>query len=252
MSRIPFIVGNWKMYKEAPSAVELCRQLRGLVHAAGDREIGVAPPFPLIPLAARALEGSRVRIGAQNLHVQREGAFTGEVSSEMLASVGCDFVIVGHSERRQYFQEADALLGEKTRAALRANLEPLLCVGESLEQRESGKTDAVIRGQLEGALACLTPQEASRIIVAYEPVWAIGTGRTATPEMAQQVHRLIRDILSQYCGVESSERMRILYGGSVKPDNVDGLMAQPDIDGALVGGASLKAEDFARIVNYRV
>jgi triosephosphate isomerase len=158
---------------------------------------------------------------------------------------------VGHSERRQYFQETDLLIGEKLQAALRGGLEPVLCVGESLDHRESGKTDTVIRGQLQGALARLTPLEASRIIMAYEPVWAIGTGRTATPEMAQQVHRLIRDYLSQYCGVENGERTRILYGGSVKPDNVDGLMSQPDIDGALVGGASLKAEDFARIVNYR-
>ena len=240
------------MYKDAASAVALCDQLRDRITASGDREIGVAPPFPMLPLVRQRLDNTRIRVGGQNLHPHREGAFTGEVAAEMLVSVGCSFVIVGHSERRQHFHESDSFLGEKLQAALRANLDPVFCVGETLQEREAGATGSVISGQLRGALACLTPQQASRIIVAYEPVWAIGTGRTATPEMAQQVHRLIRDYFVESCGVDAGGQIRILYGGSVKPDNVDGLMAQPDIDGTLVGGASLKAEDFARIVNYRV
>ncbi|MBI3939239.1 MAG: triose-phosphate isomerase [Acidobacteria bacterium] len=251
MSRIPFIVGNWKMYKNASSAMELCDQLRTGIRTAGDREVGVAPPLALLPLVQQRLENSRIRVGGQNVHPQAEGAFTGEVSAEMLASVGCSFVIIGHSERRQHFNEGDSFLGAKLLAAFRAQLDPIFCLGETLQERESGATEGVIRRQLDKALASLTPPQASRIIVAYEPVWAIGTGRTATPETAQQVHHLIREYFRGLCGIEGANRLRILYGGSVKPDNVDGLMAQPDIDGTLVGGASLNAADFARIVDYR-
>jgi triosephosphate isomerase len=250
MSRIPFIVGNWKMYKDASAALQLCEQLRSRIRPPGDREIGVAPAFPVLPLVSQRLEGSRIRVGGQNVHPKPEGAFTGEVSAEMLLSVGCSFVIIGHSERRQYFHEEDSLIGEKIGAACRANLDPILCVGESLKERESAVTETVLRRQLEGALASLTHSAVSRIIIAYEPVWAIGTGRTATPETAQQAHRFIRDFFHSRYGIEVATRLRILYGGSVKPDNVDGLMAQPDIDGSLVGGASLNADDFARIVNF--
>ena len=251
MGRTPFIVGNWKMYKNASSAVELCEQLRSKVRVAGDREVGVAPPFPLLSLVQQKLENSRIRLGGQNLHPQAEGAFTGEVSAEMLLSVGCSFVIIGHSERRQYFSESGNFLGAKILAAFRAKLDPILCVGESLQERESGTTETVVRTQLAAALASLTPPQASRIIIAYEPVWAIGTGRTATPEIAQQVHSSIRQYFREYCGMDCAEHLRILYGGSVKPDNIDGLMAKPDIDGALVGGASLNGSDFARIVDFR-
>ncbi len=244
------MVGNWKMYKDAAAALKFCDQLRARIRAAGDREIGVAPPFPLLPLVYQKLENSRIRVGAQNVHPQLEGAFTGEVSAEMLASVGCSFVIIGHSERRQYFQESDSFLGAKIQAACRAGLDPIFCVGESLHEREAGSTESVIRRQLDGALASLTHPELLRIIVAYEPVWAIGTGKTATPDAAQGAHQFIREYFRTRYGIEAADRLRILYGGSVKPENVEGLMAQRDIDGALVGGASLKAEDFARIVNY--
>lgn len=251
MGRMPFMVGNWKMYKNAASAAELCDQLRSEIRVAGDREVGVAPPFPLLSLVRQKLENSRIRIGGQNMHTEREGAYTGEVSGEMLVSVGCSFVIIGHSERREYFNESDSFLGAKIQAAFRAKLDPILCVGERLREREAGSTETVVRAQLAGALATLTLPQASRIIIAYEPVWAIGTGKTATPEMAQQVHRSIREYFSEHCGPDNAERLRILYGGSVKPDNVDGLMAQPDIDGALVGGASLDAGHFSRIVGFR-
>jgi triosephosphate isomerase len=250
MTRIPFIVGNWKMYKDASEALQLCEQLRSKIRPAGDREVGVAPAFPVLPLVSQRLEGSRIRVGGQNVHPKPQGAFTGEVSAEMLISVGCSFVIIGHSERRQYFHEEDSLLGEKIGAACRVNLDPILCVGESLKERESGITETVLRRQLEGALAFLTPPLVSRIIVAYEPVWAIGTGRTATPETAQQVHRFVREFFHTRYGTEVANRLRILYGGSVKPDNVDDLMAQSDIDGTLVGGSSLNIDDFVRIVNF--
>jgi triosephosphate isomerase len=250
MNRIPFIVGNWKMYKEAAAALEFCDRLRAKIRPAGDREIGVAPPFPLLPLVYQKLENSRIRVGAQNVNPQREGALTGEVSAEMLFSVGCSFVIVGHSERRQHFQESDSFLGAKIQAACRAHLDPIFCVGESLQEREAGSTETVVRRQLDGALASLTHPEVLRIIVAYEPVWAIGTGKTATPETAQQAHHFIREYFSSRYGIEAANGLRILYGGSVKPENVDGLMAQRDIDGALVGGASLNVDDFARIVSY--
>ena len=251
MGRTPFIVGNWKMYKTAAAAAELCDHLCSGIRVAGDREVGVAPPFPFLSMVRQKLENSRIRIGAQNLHPQSEGAYTGEVSGEMLFSVGCSFVIIGHSERREYFSESDSFLSAKVQAAFRARLDPILCVGERLQEREAGVTETIVRAQLAGALAALTLPQASRIIIAYEPVWAIGTGKTATPEMAQQVHGSIRQYFGERCGQDNADRLRILYGGSVKPDNVDGLMAQPDIDGALVGGASLDAGHFSRIVDFR-
>jgi len=238
------------MYKDAAESVQFCEQLAGAIRVAGDREVGVAPPYPVLPLVHQKLRNSRIRVGSQNLHPQKEGAFTGEVSAEMLVSVGCSFAIIGHSERRQYFKESDSFIGEKIQAACRADLDPVFCVGETLQQREAGQTESVIKSQLEGALGSVSHASVQRIIVAYEPVWAIGTGKTATPETAQQVHALVRAFFASRYGTESGERLRILYGGSVKPDNVDALMAQRDIDGALVGGASLNAEHFARIVNY--
>lgn len=250
MSRIPFIIGNWKMYKDAGEAVQFCEQLKSKIRVAGDREVGVAPPYPVLPLVHQKLQDSHIRVGSQNLHPQKEGAFTGEVSAEMLASVGCSFAIIGHSERRQYFKETDSFIGEKIQAACRADLDPIFCVGETLQQREAGETEAVIRGQLEGALGSIPTSCLRRIVVAYEPVWAIGTGKTATPETAQEAHAFIRAFFASRYGTQSGDQLRILYGGSVKPDNVDGLMAQRDIDGALVGGASLNADHFARIVNY--
>jgi len=211
----------------------------------------VAPPFTALAAIAEALRGSDVFLGAQNMHWEREGAFTGEVSPTMWKQVGCSHVILGHSERRHIFGESDDMVARKTRTAVDNGLTPILCVGETLPERESSLTLEVVERQLERALRALTPDEASHAVVAYEPVWAIGTGRTATPAQAQEVHAFIRKRLSATHGEPAAAALRILYGGSVKPDNVDGLMAEPDVDGALVGGACLKADSFLRIVHYQ-
>ena len=239
--RTPLLAGNWKMFKTPSETADYFSAFLPLV-ASTAREIVICPPFVSIPAAVAAAVGSKVEIGAQNLHWQPEGAFTGEVSGPMLAAAGARWVIIGHSERRQYFGETDATVLARTRAALAAGLKPIVCVGERLEEREAGQTAAVLRTQFDRGLSALSREDFARITIAYEPVWAIGTGRTASPEMAQEAHALLRS----WCPVE----VRILYGGSVKPDNIAGLMAQPDIDGALVGGASLKPADFAAIVNF--
>ena len=201
-------------------------------------------------MAAEAARGTAIAIAAQNLHGRPEGAFTGEVSARMLVEAGCRAVIIGHSERRQYFSETDETVHRKTKAALEAGLTPIVCVGEILSERESNQTEAVLERQFEGGLAALTPAEFSRILLAYEPVWAIGTGQTATPEMAAQAHRFLRELAAARFSFEEASALRILYGGSVKPDNIKGLMAQAEIDGALVGGASLDPKSFASIVNF--
>jgi triosephosphate isomerase len=249
-ARKPVIAGNWKMYKTVAQTVQFFDEFKPLVRGASHCEIVICPTFPALAAAAETARGSNVRIGAQNLHWENEGAFTGEVSGPMIAAAGCNHVIVGHSERRQFFGETDATVNQRLFAALKAGLTPIVCVGETLDQRDSGATEAVLIQQLEGGLASLTPPDFSRIIIAYEPVWAIGTGRVATPEIAQEAHAVIRGKAAQLFGSEPAGRLRILYGGSVKPDNVEGLMARADIDGALVGGASLKPDSFAAIVNY--
>jgi triosephosphate isomerase len=243
--------GNWKMHGTPEQAVDLVESLKRLVSDVIDRDVLVAPPFPMLSAVAERIRGTRFLLGAQNVYWEDSGAFTGEVSAPMLCAVGCTHVIIGHSERRQYFHETDESVAQKIRASLRHGLTPIVCVGESLQERESGRTLAVTEGQVRGALGDLGPSDVARLVLAYEPVWAIGTGKVATPEQAQEVHAAIRRTVGGLAGTDVAAGLRILYGGSAKPDNIDALMAQPDLDGALVGGASLKAEDFARIVRFR-
>ncbi len=249
-ARKPVIAGNWKMFKTVAETVRFFDEFKPLVQGASHCEIVICPTFPALAAATEAVRGSNVQIGAQNLHWENEGAFTGEVSAPMIVAAGCSHVIIGHSERRQFFGETDQTVNQRLFAALKAGLTPIVCVGETLDQREGGKTEAVLIQQLEGGLASLTGPDFSRIIIAYEPVWAIGTGRVATPEIAGEAHAVIRKKAAELFGSAAAEGLRILYGGSVKPDNVEGLMSRPEIDGALVGGASLKADSFAAIVNY--
>jgi triosephosphate isomerase len=239
------------MYKTIAEAVEFVGKLRLLVAQADHCEVVVAPPFTALRAVAEAVKGSRLAVAAQDVHWDKEGAHTGDVSLAMLVEAGCTHVIIGHSERRQDHGETDENVNRKLKAVLAAGLTPIVCVGEALAEREAVKTEEVLQRQFQGGFAGLTPQEFSRIIIAYEPVWAIGTGRTATPEMAAESHRYLRGLVRQKYGEELAGRLRILYGGSVKPDNIVGLMAQEEIDGALVGGASLKADSFSAIVNYR-
>jgi triosephosphate isomerase len=249
--RKPVIAGNWKMYKLVADAVATALALKPLVANANHCEVIIAPPFTALKTVADRLEGSNVKIAGQDCSTeQRHGAHTGEVAADMLKDAGATHVIVGHSERRQYYCETDSMVNHKTQAALAAGLTVIICVGETLEQRESGTAEKVVRGQVEGSLRDLTASDLDRIMIAYEPVWAIGTGRTATPEQAQEMHAFVRRVFAQRYTEEAAGRLRILYGGSVKPDNISGLMRQPDVDGALVGGASLDASVFAQIVNY--
>ncbi|MGH7433217.1 MAG: triose-phosphate isomerase, partial [Candidatus Methylomirabilales bacterium] len=226
-------------------------RLRALLAEIAGVDVVVCPPFTAMQAVAEALKGSRIGLGAQNMHWEGEGAYTGEVSPVMLTDLGCRYVILGHSERRQYFGETDLNVNRKVRAALRHHLAPILCVGETFGEREEGRTFPVVEGQLRGGLSDIPPQAGEGIVVAYEPVWAIGTGHTATPEQAATVHAFIRKELGEVWGEAAGRAVRILYGGSVKPDNIDALMAAPEIDGALVGGASLKADAFARIVHFK-
>ena len=248
--RRPVIAGNWKMYKTCAKTRAFFQAFLPLVAGTAQCDIVVAPPFTAIAAAVEAARGSAVGIAGQNLHWESEGAFTGEISARMLVDAGCSGVIIGHSERRQYFGETDESVHRKTRAALEAGLTPIVCVGETLSEREGNRTDAVLRRQVKDGLCALTPAEFSRILIAYEPVWAIGTGRTATPEIAADAHRNIRNLVAAEFTPEQASALRILYGGSVKPDNIKGLMAQDGIDGALVGGASLDPKSFAAIVNF--
>ncbi|HYZ83930.1 MAG TPA: triose-phosphate isomerase [Bryobacteraceae bacterium] len=245
------IAGNWKMYKTAPETTAYFEAFLPLVKDMRDRDIAICPPFVNIPAAHASTSGSNVEIGGQNLYWVKEGAYTGEVSGPMLKAVGCRYVIVGHSERRQYFGETDATVLSRTNAALEADLTPIVCVGERLEEREAGSTEAVLLGQCRTGVTCIAPSAFERLVIAYEPVWAIGTGHTATPEMAAEAHALIRREVASTFGNEVAAKTRILYGGSVKPDNIDGLMAQEGIDGVLVGGASLDPQSFARIVKFQ-
>ncbi len=248
--RRPVIAGNWKMYKTQAEARAFIEALKPLVTSSTHCDIVVAPPFTALAAVVEAARGSAIAIAAQDVHWEKEGAFTGEVSTKMLVEVGCRYVIIGHSERRQYFGESDDRVNKKVKAALGAELEPIVCVGETLQEREAGQTEAVLERQFRGGFGALTGAEFSRIIIAYEPVWAIGTGRTATPEMAAEAHRLLRQLAAASFTSERATNLRILYGGSVKPDSIKGLMAQVEIDGALVGGASLDPQSFASIVNF--
>ncbi|HXN20344.1 MAG TPA: triose-phosphate isomerase [Candidatus Binatus sp.] len=250
MSRRPVIAGNWKMYKTRADTRQFFETFKPLVAASHHCDIVIAPPFTALSTAVEAAAGTAVAIAAQNAHWEREGAFTGEVSMPMLVETGCRGVIIGHSERRQYFGETDESVNRKLKAALQAGLAPIVCVGELAAERDANLTQAVLKRQFEGGFAALTDVEFSRILLAYEPVWAIGTGRTATPEIAASAHGFLRELARKRFSPESASALRILYGGSVKPDNIKGLMAQEEIDGALVGGASLDAKSFSAIVNF--
>lgn len=249
--RTPLIAGNWKMYKTIGEATALVRDLLAGLGPLADREAIVCPPFTALAAVAPLVVGSQLGLGAQNLYPEAQGAFTGEVSPVMLADVGCRYVIVGHSERRQYFGESDAFVNRKLRAALAHGLRPIVCVGESKPQRDAGQAEPIVTAQVRAALVEVTPEQMADVVIAYEPIWAIGTGDTATPADAQSMHAAIRSTLADLYGAEIAATVRIQYGGSVKPDNIDELMAQPDIDGALVGGASLQAASFLRIINYQ-
>lgn len=247
MSRRSFVAGNWKMNLRRESAVALAHAVASQI-TADACEVAVCPPSPYISLVAAAVAGSPVGVGGQNLYAQADGAFTGEVNAAMLLDAGCQYVILGHSERRQLMGETDSQVSAKCLAALSGGLIPIVCVGETLEERESDRTETVVASQLEGSLAGVAAEDATKVVIAYEPVWAIGTGRTATPEQAEAVHAFIRTLLAKRFGAAVAEEIRIQYGGSVKPSNAAELLGQPNIDGALVGGASLKAEDFLAIV----
>jgi triosephosphate isomerase len=248
--RRPVIAGNWKMFKTQSETRTFIEKLRPLVANSQHCDIVVAPPFTALAAAVETARGSAISIAAQNAHSEKEGAFTGEVSMPMLVETGCTGVIIGHSERRHIFHETNEMVAKKVRAALDFGLRPIVCVGETLAEREGNLTHAVLETQFEGAFAALTGDDFSRILLAYEPVWAIGTGRTATPEIASEAHRYLRELAQKRFSTERASALRILYGGSVKPDNIRGLMAQVEIDGALVGGASLEAQSFASIVNF--
>lgn len=242
------MAGNWKMNKTPAEGAELVSEINLAIGKLTEVGVVVCPPFTGLESAAKALEDGAVHLGAQNMHPKSEGAYTGEVSPVMLRSLFCTHVILGHSERREYFGETDAFINEKVLAALDSSLKPILCVGETLEQRESGATMDVVKSQLTACLNGVPADHAENVIIAYEPVWAIGTGKTATPEMAQEVHAFIRKELSGLLGSGPAEKIRILYGGSMKPENASDLLDQPDIDGGLIGGASLKARSFVSLV----
>ena len=247
--RRPLVAGNWKMYKTAEPAGELARAIAGLVRRECDAvDVVLCPPFTSLQAVHEVLAGSPIALGAQNMHWESEGAFTGEISPAMILTTGCTYVILGHSERRQYFAETDEQVNRKLKAALGAGLSPIVCVGETLQQREAGQIEAVVLGQVRAALQGLSESELLKIALAYEPVWAIGTGRTATPAQAEEVHSLIRASLHQQYGEGVAGALRIQYGGSVKPENAAELFTQKNIDGGLIGGAALKADSFAAIV----
>lgn len=247
--RKPFIAGNWKMNNTRAEAKALIEALKPLVADVKNVEIAVAPVFTCLQDAAELLKGSNIELSAQNISYAKSGAYTGEISADMLKDVGATHAIIGHSERRQYFGETDDGVSKRVRAALDNDIIPIMCIGETLAQREAGKTNIVVLSQLENGLSSVKKEEAAKVVIAYEPVWAIGTGKTATPDQAQEVHAAIRAKLAELFGAEVAEEMRIQYGGSVKASNAKDLLGQKDIDGALVGGASLKAADFSAIVH---
>ncbi len=250
MTRTPLIAGNWKMHKTCAEAVTEAQKLAGLCQDVTDTDVMIAPTFLSLPLVADALKGSKIKVGAQNLYYESQGAFTGEVSAPMVKAAGASYAILGHSERRQFFSDTDELVNRKIAAALAADLIPVLCIGETEGQRDDEKTFFVLDKQVSDGLKGFGLQELETLILAYEPVWAIGTGKTATVEQVQEVHQFLRKLLKDKFSVETADRTRILYGGSVKPANVKDLMSIEDVDGALVGGASLDADTFINIVKF--
>ncbi len=242
------IAGNWKMNTDAAAAAELAKGVVEAVRGASRTQIAVCPPFTNLAAVGEVVGGTNVKLGAQNMHHETSGAFTGEVSAEMLKSVGCTHVIIGHSERRQYFGETDETVNRKVRKALAEGLTPIMCIGEMLEERESGREQEVVRVQVQGGLEGVSLDSGAALVLAYEPVWAIGTGRTASPEQAQEMHAFIRGLLVDQFGEGIARDIQILYGGSMKPSNAAELLEKPDVDGGLIGGASLKASDFLALV----
>lgn len=247
--RKTLIAGNWKMYKNIPESIELVEKLVAANSGINDRDILICPPFTSLYAVYNVIKDTNIQLGGQNMYWEKEGAFTGMISPDMLLSAGCKWVIIGHSERRKYFHETDEEINKKVLCAISYELNPILCIGEKIEERDAGKAEEVVKEQLTGCLKDVTDEQMLKTTIAYEPVWAIGTGKTATPEDADNMHKFIRDFIKTKYSEELSESVRILYGGSVKPENVDLLMAKENIDGALVGGASLK-ESFSRIIQF--
>ncbi|MCF6245821.1 MAG: triose-phosphate isomerase [Desulfobacula sp.] len=250
MSRIPLIAGNWKMYKTGPEAIETATQLVRLCTDVQDMDIMIAPTMLSLPLVAQSVQASNIKLGSQNLYFEKEGAFTGEVSAAMIKAAGAQYAIIGHSERRQFFGDTDALVNKKIRAALSCGLKPILCIGETEEQRDAGKTFLILDKQVSDGLKGVVLDELTDLVLAYEPVWAIGTGKTADTLQVDEVHQYLRSLLENLFSKTFADSVRILYGGSVKPANVADLMGIKDVDGALVGGASLDADTFFNIINY--
>ncbi|HAX61279.1 MAG TPA: triose-phosphate isomerase [Elusimicrobia bacterium] len=251
--RVSLIAGNWKMNKTVEESVELVNALKQKLSDGSvekGREVLVCPPFTSLVVIKEIVKNSVIKLGAQNMYFEKSGAYTGEISPLMLKSAGCEYVIIGHSERRQYFGETDESVNKKMKVAFENSIIPIVCVGETLQQREKNEAFPVIEKQVKIGVAGLSAEQSKKLVIAYEPVWAIGTGKTATPEQAEEVHAFIRKLYSEMYGKDAAESVRILYGGSVKTDNVSEIMKQPDIDGALVGGASLKADDFIKLVRY--
>ena len=249
-NRKPIIAGNWKMNKTASEARDLATVLIPLVKEVKDREIVLGPPFTSLQAVAERIKGTNIVLSSQNLFWEDKGAFTGEISADMLLDLGCKYVIIGHSERRQFFGETDETVNKRLNQALKKGLLPIVCVGETLRERESNKTNDIVGRQINGAFRDISTEDMKKVVIAYEPVWAIGTGKTATPEQAEEVHQFIRNKIAAAYGDPVAGGLRIQYGGSVTPDNASTLMAMPDIDGALVGGASLKPDSFAAIVKF--
>ncbi len=255
--RVPLIAGNWKMYKTVSEAVTFIKELLDNVDqsyviddAQDRRDVLICAPYVSLVSLCNETKNTWIKIGAENVHPEKEGAFTGEISAEMIEAVGCSHVIIGHSERRHVFNEDDEFINKKVKKVVSTKLTPILCVGELIEEREAGTTEQVVEKQIIAGLKDLSKEEISKVVIAYEPVWAIGTGKTATPDDAEAVQKYIRGLIAKTFDDKLARNLRILYGGSVKPENVDGLMAQPDIDGALIGGASLKVESFKRLIEF--
>lgn len=248
----PFIAGNWKMFKSINEAVNLVQTIKAGVYKVTDCDIVICPPFTVLAAVSKVIEDGPIELGAQNMYPETEGAYTGEISPVMLKDVGCRYVILGHSERRQYFKESDSFVNQKVKTALKYSLIPIVCIGETLEQRDARQFFEVVKAQFDGSLKELGKEDIMKVVITYEPVWAVGTGKTASPEQAEQMHSYVRRLLDEKYGDEVASRVSIIYGGSVRPDNISALMRKPNVDGALVGGASLKAESFAQIVLHSV